>query len=691
MIKNKIEVLCPSGDFESVVAAVQNGADAVYLGAKDLSARQNAKNFDDEELINAVKYCHIRGVKVYLAINTIIFDSQLADVVNKIKQACSIGIDALIVQDMGVLSIIRELAPSMPIHASTQMAVHTRKGAQLLLGLGVKRVVLAREMTLDEIADITHNVEIETEVFVHGALCMSVSGQCYMSGMIGGRSGNRGNCAGTCRLPFSINGHNAGDYALSLKDNCAVEQVQKLVDFGVTSIKIEGRMKRPEYVAAAAKAYSSARNSVIPDMSILRAVFSRSGFTNGYLTGEINSEMFGFRKKSDVVAATPEVLKTLANTYKKESGAVPLKMEIKVSANQEIKLMASDCDGNTATAQADKPEKAINIAVTEEKLIASLSKLGSTPFYVDNIKVELEDGLSVPASIINELRRKVCAEIEQKREQKAPIEINEEFCLDAPIKARPSHSEIKLRARFRFFEQIPIELMNSFEYIILPLDEVSKNRMSLSPYKDKIIIEPYRVMFSTENDMIKKLNSLYEEGYRHLSADNIAHIQIANEIGYSIHVGCYLNCTNSANAKMLGELNANDITLSFELELTKANRINTNLGLGLIVYGYLPLMIMRNCPIKATIECKECNSTKSLTDRMAMKFRVICNNRRYSEILNSNRLHMAQRMGELGSMDFVTFYFTVEEKEECADVVQEYIDRAPAIGEFTRGLYYRGV
>ncbi|MEG2813639.1 MAG: peptidase U32 family protein [Oscillospiraceae bacterium] len=308
-----IEILAPVGDYESVKAAVLNGADAIYLGATDFSARKNANNFSKDELIQAVSYCHARNVKVHLAVNTVIFDFEIPLLKDVIKAATTANVDAIIIQDLGVIDIVKALAPSMQIHASTQMAVHTVAGAKLLASMGINRVVLARELSLNEIKEIIDSVKIETEIFVHGALCMSVSGQCYISGMIGGRSGNRGNCAGTCRLESKIIDanmpatpqKNTDEHALSLKDNCLIGDIDKLIEIGVTSLKIEGRMKRPEYVASAVKTIKQAcsHEDYLDEMENLESIFSRSGFTNGYLDGKM-TDMFGYRRYEDVISAT---------------------------------------------------------------------------------------------------------------------------------------------------------------------------------------------------------------------------------------------------------------------------------------------------------------------------------------------------------------------------------------------------
>lgn len=683
---NEIEVLCPAGDLESVVAAVTNGANAVYLGMKDFSARQSAKNFDYHDLREAIAYCHARGVFVYLAFNTIVFDNQLEEAKKAIAIGCELGVDAFIVQDLGVMSLLQKMCPTMPIHASTQMAVHTVKGAQLLKEQGVTRVVLARELTLSEIQEIASSVDIETEVFVHGALCMSVSGQCYMSGMIGTRSGNRGSCAGTCRLPFTSNGKPG--YDLSLKDNCLVSYVGQLKAAGVTSLKIEGRMKRPEYVAAAARAYHNAVFGETNDIDTLQAVFSRSGFTDGYLIGKADSAMFGYRQKEDVIAATNQVLKSLQNTYKKERACVGVDFHFIAHENEPISLTVKDDDGNQVTVTANPPEIAQKTPMTQESVERSLSKLGGTPFYLQNLTTDFWEGLIVSTSALNELRRNACEQLYQMRAQIKPVPCHADVAISLE-KSKPS--SLAYRARFATVEQIPFAMMDMFQYVILPIDEVMKHRENLVSIQDKIIIEPYRVMFLSEQNQIEKLKVLKQQGYHRLLADNLAHIQIGKELGFTIHAGAYLNCVNSYSAKQLADFGVTDITLSFEAELKKINAMIAERPLGIIVYGYIPLMIMKNCPIKAKHKCKDCNGTKALVDRKGVAFRVICNHRKYSEVLNSNPLYMADRMKELRNCSFATLYFTIETQAQVERVIRQYQNGDAPKGEFTRGLYYRSI
>ena len=321
----QIEILAPAGSVESLTAAVRCGANAVYLGTKNFNARRNADNFDGSALKSAVEYCHQRNVKVYLTANTLVADDEMSSAYNTIKTALEYGVDAFIVQDLGVAKMIRQCFPSARLHASTQCSVNTPDGVNALKELGFKRIVVPREMSLDEIKEIREKTDVELEMFVHGALCMCVSGQCYMSAMLGGRSGNRGLCAQPCRLSFSAD--NSGSFDLSLKDLSLIDKIKEIESAGIISLKIEGRMKRPEYVAAAVTACKNAvcGNYSARDEKILKSVFSRSGFTDGYFTGK-RQDMFGTRQKEDVVSAK-DVLKELSHLYDNENPLVPIDLK----------------------------------------------------------------------------------------------------------------------------------------------------------------------------------------------------------------------------------------------------------------------------------------------------------------------------------------------------------------------------
>ncbi len=684
--KHKIEILAPAGNVESVTAAVLNGADAVYLGQKALNARQNAENFTDESFRETVRFCHLHGVKVYQTLNTVVFDEEFPLLRKTVQLACEAGVDALIVQDFGVLRAVRRLCPQMRIHASTQMTVHTVQGALLLKELGAKRVVLSRELSKEQIREIAEQTGLEIEVFVHGALCMSVSGQCYMSALIGGRSGNKGSCAGTCRLPFSsVPGQER--YDLSLKDNCLAGHFEELCGLGITSLKIEGRMKRPEYVAAAVSAYAALKQGETPDMERLRAVFSRSGFTDGYFTGKTGADMFGYRQKEDVLSATNQVLSNLRETYRKEKPLFPVRMHLSIKAGEPARLSAEAGKG-TVMAYGDVPQTAQRRPITLESAKEALEKLGGTVFYLEDLTGKLEEGLMLPRSALNELRREAVTKLEAQQKNSSEITFE-----DRPfVFTEPRKRTLRgIRARFERARQIPWEWLDRLDWVILPIGEVWRHAKVLLPYSSKIILEPERFMAGTENRVIEQCRALREQGFIHLSASNPAHIQIGRLLSMQVHGSCFLNCTNSMSIAQYEELGLEDMVLSFELTAQKIKRLRGTIPFGFVAYGSLPLMLLKNCPVKSVKGCAACQGKSVLTDRTGAKFRVLCHDREYQELLNSRVLWLCDKKADFAHTDFALLYFTDEAKQSCSEVLDAYFAGGPAKGEFTRGLAYRGI
>ena len=353
-----IELLSPAGSPEGVIAAVQNGADAVYMGMGAFNARRGAKNFTDEEFVKAVRYCHVRGCKVYVTLNTLVNDREMRDAVAAAKLASDAGADALIVQDLGMSYAIRCALPDIPLHASTQMSLHNLAGVEAAAEMGITRAVLARELSFEQIRFITKNASIETEVFVHGALCFCHSGQCYMSALIGRRSGNRGLCAQPCRLQYSLGGR-MDDHPLSLKDNCLVDQIRRLEEAGVASLKIEGRMKRPEYTGIVTGVYAKAireqRNPDKEEIELLEKTFSRQGFTQGYFIGD-KLDMFGVRSEPDKDA--DKIFAAARKQYAEgEMRRVPVHFYTVLEKGEHIKAIAFDDDGHKAIATGPVPER----------------------------------------------------------------------------------------------------------------------------------------------------------------------------------------------------------------------------------------------------------------------------------------------------------------------------------------------
>ncbi len=679
-----VEVLAPAGTYEAVEAAVRCGADAVYLGGKVLNARRNAGNFSLEELKSATEYCHVRGTKVYLTLNTLASDAELKNEVQcAVRDACEAGVDALIIQDMGVFRLAKMCAPTMPLHASTQMSVHTLAGVKQLAEMGFSRAVLARELSLDEIEYIVKNSPIDIEVFVHGALCMCVSGQCLMSAMLGSRSANRGLCAQPCRLPFAAPDGTGND--LSLKDLSAIDYLENLREIGVKSFKIEGRMKRPEYVAAAVtacrKALKKENDEVLRDQ--LRGVFSRSGFTHGYLTDELGRDMFGIRRKDDVTAAQP-VLKELARLYEKETPRVGVDFMFCAYEGETASLSAKAAGKSAFVLGEVEAQPAQNVPLTEEKVSQQLEKCGGTPFFVSSIETDIDNNISLPLSSINALRRAAFDKLYE--ELKRPY--NHGF---GAINVENYVKKVKnpqFFARFSKFEQAKA-VWENVEKIILPLAQAQK---SAEKNAAKTVAEIPRVFFGKEDSVLEKLAALKRLGVEWAACSTLDAVYLAKKAQMRIMLSIGSNVFNSLSAAQAEELGAEKIVLSPELTLMQASKVGGKSEKGLVVYGKLPLMITRNCPIKNGTDCAHCGGKRHLTDRLGVQFPVVCENG-YSQVLNSRPIYMADRQSETAFADFNLLWFTDESAEECKQVLEKYMSgaSAPDTKDFTRGLYYRGV
>lgn len=665
----KFEILAPAGSQESLIAGVRCGANAVYLGGKALNARRNAGNFDDEELFEAVKYCHSHGVLVYQTLNTLCRDDELDLAYNAVKYSLEIGVDGFIVQDLGVAKMIKESFPTAKLHASTQMSVMTPEGVAALKEMGFSRAVLPREMTADEILEIRKSTDLELEIFVHGALCMSVSGQCLLSAMIGGRSGNRGLCAQPCRLPFSAKGNGSCD--LSLKDLSLIKNLGEIGNLGVISLKIEGRMKRPEYVAAAVTAIKKAidGNYDYKDEIDLKSVFSRSGFTNGYFADNRGRDMFGTRQKEDVISAK-NVLRNFSHLYDNENPLLPIDMDFVCRSGEKISLTASAL-GKTVTVFGDEPEKAVNKPTSRDAVTEKLSKLGGTQFYAGKINAVVDDGLAVPVSKINALRRtavELLSEYDKKEIEAHPFEKpSKVFRAGAPY----------YTARFSCAEQVPDK--HPFKYIFIPIWSSAEDFID-----NRAGVEVPRGMFGREKEIEQKLIKLKKAGVKYALCGNLGSYTLAKRLGYTVFGDFGLNIFNSVSADMI----ENPI-LSPELTALQINSINAK-GKGFIAYGNIPLMLTRNCPVKNSIGCEKCRKNGGLTDRKGVTFPVVCSPYPCVEVLNSVPIYLAERMAEF-NVDFAHFYFSKESREQVEKIILLYENGAKAPFDYTRGLYYRGV
>lgn len=684
------EILAPAGDAEALRAAVHSGADAVYLGLTSFSARRSAGNFTPSGLQDACGFCHARGVKVYLALNTLLYPSELADAAKAVQAAAAAGVDAVIVQDLAAAALVRQMVPGLALHGSTQMSVHTPAGARQLEKMGFARVILARELSLAEIAAIRRGCGIELEVFVHGALCMSISGQCYMSAFLGGRSGNRGSCAGSCRLPFSARAGCAApagaDFHLSLKDLSVISRLPELAAAGVCSAKIEGRLRGPEYVAGAVNACLVAREGQPYDEQLLQNTFSRSGFTAAYLEGRPGKEMFGVRTAQDA-AASRAALPRLRELYRRERQRVPVTFLARFTP-AGASLAARDPEGRAAFAESGPPpQPALSDPVPGVQ--RALQKTGGTPFYFESLTVEGTPGY-LPASSWNGLRRAVLGQLLALREAPAPRPLAAP-ALPAAGQKRPP-VPLPLCARFAGIGQLPnAELLGALTRIILPIAEGPKLPDAL---RSKTVLELPRAMFGPlEEDTARRIAASAPLGFAGFEANNLAHLALLaeNAPGLPVYGGFGLNVTNQLSAAEYAALGLRGVTLLPELAAAGMPAFGPpalDIPTAALVYGHMPLMLTRACPLQNVTDCARCTREGALTDRKGMQFPVRCGGGVRS-IYNPVPLYMGDKPGAL-AVDAGLAYFTIETAARAGQVLRLLQAGEAFDGPFTRGLYFKG-
>lgn len=672
-------VLAPVGGREQLLAAVRCGADAVYFGAKGFNARRNAENFGGDDLAQAIAYCRARGVRVYITLNTLVTDAEVPALVESLDRIAAAGADAIIVQDLYVAKLAKLRWPDLPIMASTQTAVHNAEGVRMMEKLGFSQAVLARELSAAEMKTVRAQTSIELEAFVHGALCMCLSGACYLSSMIGTRSGNRGLCAQPCRLNFRLNGR---EYALSLKDMTAIPHIRELADAGITELKIEGRMKRPEYVAAAVSACREAVDGKTPDMEALRAVFSRSGFTDGYLTAKRGIHMFGVRTREDVRAAN-DVLPTLAERYAKEAQRIPVDFSLRIRENEPATLTATDGE-HTVTAQGAVPEPARAVALSQESVKKNLLQTGGTPFFVRECAIQLDGGLSLPVSAQKALRREALEQLETVRAAK-PARTH----IDAMPQALPPYAAKEtpaLRLRFETLSQA-FDLPEA-EKILLPVSEILRDPDCIRRFGDKLIGELPALCFPADMPKLRRmLSGLREQGLLAVEADNIGLVELAKDLGFTVHGGAALNILNSGALEVFRELGLADATVSFELAMKQIAALRGTLPRGIVAYGYLPLMRVRACPAQGNNGCGSCTGVNELVDEKNERFPLLCRGRRYQELCNSVPLYLGDK--RIRGADFAVLRFTTQTRAEAERITKMFMNREAPDFRRTAGLYFR--
>ena len=709
-----MELLSPAGGFDSLVAAVQTGADAVYMGFGAFNARRSAKNFTDEEFASAVAYCHLRGVRVFLTLNTLLTDRELSQAADALKKACAMGVDAILVQDWGLLTLAREIVPDVPLHASTQMSLFTLGGANEAAALGMERVVLARELSRDEVREICAGCPAEIEIFVHGALCMCYSGQCEMSAVVGERSGNRGACAQPCRLPYGVDGPCRGGHPLSLKDANLSAYLAEMDEIGVDCLKLEGRMKRPEYVAVVTGIYrrlmDEKRRPTAEESRRLEQAFSRSGFTDGYWLGKKGPQMFGIRPEN---APEPKELFTeVREQYEngRENRRIPVALAIRVQAGKPVSLAVA-CQSNNGLmnvwAQGPVPETARSRALTAEELRERLSKTGGTVFTVEQFRAELDDGLMLPASVINGLRRDALEGLKQRLEQDWFLRRMSPWQKEELRQGRDPHVRRVLEAAalpeapeppadmgftcsVLKAEQVTAALLVEKPAVVyVPIEELERLDAGLDWGGTELCAVLPRVFRTADETPLRQLLERHPEASS-VSIGNLGHLPIVRGLGRTLRGDCGLNIFNSRALLFWREQGLDSAAVSFELRWQQIRDLKKHLPCEAIVYGRLPLMQTRNCPVKNGTTCDKCRKHGSLTDRMGVTFPVECTPFA-STLLNSVPIVESDKREQFEFADFSLLWFTTETKDECEKILESYRRGDAPQGEFTRGLLYRGV
>ena len=692
-----MELLSPAGSTEAVIAAVQNGADAVYMGLGNFNARRGAKNFTPEEFEKAVRYCRIRGCKVYVTLNTLVNDREVEEAVAAARLASELGTDGIIIQDLGLIRVIREALPDIPLHASTQMSLHNLAGVEAAAEMGLTRAVLARELSLEEIRFISAHASIETEVFVHGALCFCHSGQCYMSALIGRRSGNRGMCAQPCRMQYSLGGR-MDDYPLSLKDNCLADRLQELEDAGVACVKIEGRMKRPEYTAIVTGIYSKAlkehRKPTPEEMDLLERAFSRQGFTQGYLDGD-KSDMFGVRDPQD--HADEAIFTTARKAYSEgELRRVPVHFYTVVEKGLPARAIAFDDEGNKAVTYGAVPERAKRQGLTDSYLTEQMFKTGGTPYTVVENRAKTDPGLYLPAAEINDLRRKLISQLSENRAKAPARHVGR---IPSPPKNLPSIADPRIIFQVRTEEQLTRELAElKPDYLYVPALLMAEHFEKILPFIEHkavpVAVLPRVITDDETEEVYTALQKLFDLGVREALVGNLGHVVLARNAGLKVRGDFGLNAFNSYSMEVLKQAGFLSATASFELRLSQIRDMAKPLDTEAIIYGRLPLMVSDQCAIRHSAGHCTCQTPAQMADRMGSVFPVVKEYGCRNVIYNAHKLYLADKKDDLYAAGLwgLRLLFSTESGRECVEVAKGHLglsDYRPNV--LTRGLYYRGV
>jgi len=649
-------------------AAIEGGADAIYFGGASFNARMHAKNFGGDTMRSAVLRAHAFGVKVYLTLNTLVTDRELPAFLDAAREAAEAGVDALIVADAGGAAAIRRTLPHMELHASTQMSAHNASMGRQLAELGFTRMVVARETSAENLKQIVRESPIEVEAFIHGALCVSHSGQCLFSSLVGGRSGNRGECAQPCRLPFTC-GKNKNAYPLSLKDLSLAAHVPALIDMGISSLKIEGRMKSPEYVRDTARIWrrllDEHRSATPAEMQALADVFSRDGFTDAYFTGRIGGHMLGVRSDSDKFNSRAQT------SFEGLTRKIPLTLDVSMRANAPITLTLSD-GTRSVTVCGDIPQTAINAPLSEESVKRSLTKLGGTVYTVKEFHAEIEEGLMLPVSRLNDLRRRALQALEENGTENRAYE----SCPYTPNTPKETRT-VRRTARFTDPKQITPAAKAYFNRLYLPLHRYD-------PVATGVVLPP--VIFDGDIPKVEAmLQQATAQGATHALVGNYGHLELVRHVGL-IPIGDYrLNATNRESVALAEARGIAELILSPELTLPQIRDVGGNTEV--IVYGRIPLMTLEKCVTRELASCEQCtNGSVVLRDRRGVEFPVLREWEHRNVIYNSLPTGMSDRAEALlqANIKATHFLFSTESPAEVDAIIEAYRKKEALHGKIRR-------
>lgn len=734
MKNNKIELLAPAGSYQTMMAAIQAGADAVYMGGMKFGARAFAENGDEDTIISAIRYVHLYNRKLYLTVNTLLKNEEIErELYDYLKPLYEAGLDAVIVQDPGVLKFVKKHFPDLPIHASTQMTITGKYSAALLEEMGCSRIVTARELSLQEIQEIRKYTKLEIESFIHGALCYCYSGQCLMSSLFGGRSGNRGRCAQPCRLPYEvyengkkINSEN-NQFALSPKDMCTIEILPEIIKAGVTSLKIEGRMKRSEYTAGVVSIYRKYLDLYLKnpkgykvdpaDMQKLFDLYNRDGFHTGYYKDHNGPQMMAVRNdklSSGQKARNESLFKAIKEQYVDTQSKIPLTGYLRLAVGEPAVLMVSD-DTHYVEVSGPVAEKAQKQPLSKERILAQMKKTGNTCFTFEYMEIQMDEDLFMPMQSLNELRRQGLEAYEQSvhdaYKRILPDQVKEEEQM--PYEKTCAADQYQFHVSVETKEQLRTALRSPYVnrvYASVSLFHRDKLIPEVTEYiqsvrasgKEPYLALPFVVRDGQLSYLEKHCKSFIEAGLEGFLVRSLESLSYLRSIGLASFViaDANLYTYNEGAGEYYRELGVTRNTAPYELNSRELrNRDNQNSEM--IVYGYQPLMVSAQCVKKNFRKCTKKWEILTLKDRYKKEFRVKCNcDFCYNVLYNSIPLGIWKEADELKSMGFTSFRmnFTMEEPEEMERLLNAF-GRLYLYGEpaefpsehFTKGHLKRGV